>query len=135
MAIRHKSTSPQNKIIAARRRAVGEGLLPMLGGGPDVVADDVEQFADLDHCTGSLQGQFRLYHLFAPGTVRRPQFLNPANALQTELFSRTRARSGVTKAALPRIFGIGRDPLIIANRNPCPKLPFNPPTRRKPYVP
>ena len=36
------------KILPSRRRAVGEGLLLVFRGGPDVVADDVEQFADLD---------------------------------------------------------------------------------------
>src|SRR5882757_8574440 len=36
------------EILAARWRAVGEGLLGMPGGAPDVVADDVEQFSHLD---------------------------------------------------------------------------------------
>src|ERR1700761_576251 len=40
---RHKE-----KILPPRRRAVGEGVLPMLRCRPHVIAHDVEQFSDLD---------------------------------------------------------------------------------------
>src|SRR5690348_1322303 len=36
------------EILTPRRRAVSERLLPVLGGCPDVVADNVEQLTHLD---------------------------------------------------------------------------------------
>ena len=48
--LRARSLFPRHEeeILASRRRAVGEGLLHVLGRGPDVVADDVEQLSHLD---------------------------------------------------------------------------------------
>jgi hypothetical protein len=36
------------KVFLPGRRAIGEGLLLVFRGRPDVVADDVEQLADFD---------------------------------------------------------------------------------------
>jgi hypothetical protein len=36
------------KVFPPGRRAIGEGLLLVFRGRPDVVADDVGQFADFD---------------------------------------------------------------------------------------
>jgi hypothetical protein len=46
----HESSFPRDeiKIFAAGRRATGKRLLLVLGRGPDVVADDVEQLSHLD---------------------------------------------------------------------------------------